>query len=396
MSGPQRPLPIVLAYVLAAASVMVVTGITRLLDTIAPGYPNIFIMFAAVATLAWFLGAGPGCFSAVLSIAGVYLFLMPPMDKPAFSYVDISWIVTFGACAAAATALGRKRRATQAMSESARADLEHRVEERTKSLKDAYERLETEAAERSRAEAALREARMELARASRIASAAELTASIAHEVNQPLSAVMAESEAALNWLGRNPPQLEEAQASIAAAIEAGERAVAVLDHIRSLIARGQSEARPIDVNDLVRDVMLLTGTDLARREVSYDCYYATDLPTILGDRIQLQQLVINLINNAVEAMDGVPAGDRLLSIRTSRSAPDRVRIAVEDNGQGFPHPDLGRLFQPFYSTKEHGMGMGLSLCRTIVEAHGGTIRAVPRTGGGARFEVDLPASGGGA
>jgi signal transduction histidine kinase len=239
----------------------------------------------------------------------------------------------------------------------------------------------------------LREARHELIRASHLASAAELTASIAHEINQPLSSVVADSESALNWLGRDPPLVPQARASIAAALEASQRAAKVLDRIRSLIVRGQREVRPVDINDIIRNVMLLWSTELARRDITCVRHYGPDLPEVLGDRIQLQQLVLNLISNAVEAIEGVERSDRVITVTTSRNALDRAQIVVEDTGQGLSASDTSRLFEPFYTTKEHGMGMGLSICRTIVEAHGGSIRAVPGSRGGARFEVELPAVG---
>lgn len=382
-----------MAYVLAAIAVAFATAITIVLNAIAPECPNTFFMFAAVAIVAWFLDAGPGWFAALLSTAAVYLVVMAPMGEPVFAYDNILWIVTFGLCAATAGTLGRRRRATQEMLVAARADLERRVDERSKSLKDAFDRLKTETTERSRAEGALREARHELIRASHLASAAELTASIAHEINQPLSSVVADSEAALNWLGRDPPLVPQARASIAAALEASQRAAKVLDRIRSLIVRGQREVRPVDINDIIRNVMLLWSTELARRDITCVRHYGPDLPEVLGDRIQLQQLVLNLISNAVEAIEGVERGDRVITVTTSRNALDRAQIVVEDTGQGLSASDTSRLFEPFYTTKEHGMGMGLSICRTIVEAHGGSIRAVPGSRGGARFEVELPAAG---
>ena len=385
--------PIVIRYALAAAAVAVALGMTLALGMVAPKVPNTFFMFAAIVAVAWFLGDGPGWFSVVLSTAAVDFFLVAPIHVLDFSYEDISWLTAFAVCAASTNAFSLRRRATEEELVAARKELEQRVRERTKSLLDANDSLAAETAERSRAEAALREARSELIRASRIAAVAELTASIAHEINQPLAAVVANGEAALNWLNRRPPSLPEVEASIAAAVTAGERAADVITRVRSLIARGHSELKSIDVNDLIRNVMLLVGIELARRDVSSECHYEVDLPSIQGDRVQLQQLVLNLVNNAMEAMNDIGGASRLISVRTLRSAPRHVRIVVEDSGQGLLKADMSRLFEPFYSTKEHGMGMGLSICRTIVESHGGTIRAGSGTRGGARFEVDLPAKG---
>jgi C4-dicarboxylate-specific signal transduction histidine kinase len=392
-SAPQRALPKTIAYVLAAIAVALAAFVTRLLNTIAPDCPNTFFMFAAVAAVALFLGAGPGWFAAILSAMAVYLLVMAPMGEPVLDYGHISWISTFCLCAATAGELGRRRRKSEQMLAAARADLERRVDERTTHLRQVVTRLETEMTERSRAEGALREARLKLMRAAHFASAMELTASIAHEINQPLSAVVGDSEAALNWLDRNPPFLPQARASIAAVLEAGQRAADVLDRIRSLFLRGQVEVKPVDVNDLIRSVISLWAAELARRDVTCECHYGSDLPAISGDRVQLQQLVLNLVNNAAEAMDGVETGNRVITVTTARITVDQVQIVVEDTGQGLTNVDASRLFEPFYTTKEHGMGMGLSICRTIVEAHGGSIRAGRGSRGGARFEVDLTGAG---
>ncbi|MBN8919972.1 MAG: GHKL domain-containing protein [Rhizobiales bacterium] len=138
---------------------------------------------------------------------------------------------------------------------------------------------------------------------------------------------------------------------------------------------------------------MLAGAELARRDVSTDCICECHLPRILGDSVQFQQLVLNLLNNAAEAMTDNGDGHRLIVVRTKRRGSGMVGIVVEDSGRGFSEADMDRLFEPFYSTKDDGMGMGLSICRSIVEAHGGTIRAMSRAAGGARFEVDLPIRG---
>jgi len=256
---------------------------------------------------------------------------------------------------------------------------------------DTNERMIAERHERERAEAALRETQNELLRATRITTVAELMASIAHEVNQPLAAVVANGQAALNWLHHSPPALAEAKESMEAVVVAGERAAQVLGRIRNLMTRGSPLLSSVDVNELINDAVSLVRVRLARLDIVVRSRLAPALPAVSGDRIQLQQLVLNLINNAVDAMAGVIERPRELVIETRSTDDGRVMVTVADSGRGFADIDMEKPFQPFYSTKQDGMGMGLAICRTIVASHGGSIRAKPGSPHGAVFEVDLPA-----
>ena len=255
---------------------------------------------------------------------------------------------------------------------------------------DTNERMIAERHERERAEAALREIQNEFVRATRITTVAELMASIAHEVNQPLAAVVANGQAALNWLHHSPPALAEARESMAAVVVAGERAAQVLSRIRNLMTRTATLLTSIDVNELISDVMPLLRVGLEKHHIVVRCRLAAGLPPVSGDRIQLQQLVLNLINNAVDALAGVTDHARELGIETKSTADGHVTITVTDSGRGFADTDMEKPFQAFYSTKLDGMGMGLAICRTIVAAHRGSIRALPRIPHGAILEVDLP------
>jgi C4-dicarboxylate-specific signal transduction histidine kinase len=279
------------------------------------------------------------------------------------------------------------------MLRGARDELEQRVRERTHDLQQSNDKLVAATKERALAESALRETQSELGRVARIMTVTELTASIAHEVNQPLAAVMANSEAALNWLRRSPPALSPARESIAAAVIAGQRASDVISRVRSLLTNGSPTLTTIDINELIGGVVALVQTTMAKRNVTIICQLAPNPPSTVGDRVQLQQLVLNLLNNAADAMASVTDRERELVLRTGNLHGDKITITVEDNGSGLSDVDTNKLFQPFYTTKQHGMGMGLSICRTIATSHNGTIQAVARKPHGAAFEVILPRRG---
>jgi C4-dicarboxylate-specific signal transduction histidine kinase len=257
-------------------------------------------------------------------------------------------------------------------------------------LQATNDKLVAERQDRERAEAALRETQNELVRAARITTAAELMASIAHEVNQPLAAVVANGQAALNWLQHSPPALEQTRDSIAAVVVAGERAAQVVGRIRHLMSKSAPILGSVDVNEVVADVITLMRAALTKRDIVVRCHLDPALPLILGDRIQLQQLIMNLFNNASDAMADVTDRIRELTVLTRTSEAGHVTVTVADSGRGFSAADATKLFQPFYTTKQDGMGMGLTICATIVASHGGRIQTSPRSPCGAIFQVDLP------
>jgi PAS domain S-box-containing protein len=244
--------------------------------------------------------------------------------------------------------------------------------------------------ERQRAAEALREVQAELAHVNRVTTMGQLTASIAHEVNQPIAATVTNANAALRWLGIEPPNLEEARQALDRITKNGMRAGDVIGRIRALIKKLPPQNDRLDINEAILEVIDLTRGELLRNGVSLQAELAKDLPPIQGDRIQLQQVILNLIINAVQAMCDISEGSREMRISTGTDARDDVLVTVQDSGPGLNPESLDRLFDAFYTTKAGGMGMGLSICRSIIEAHGGQIRATAGLPQGALFQFTLP------
>ena len=241
-----------------------------------------------------------------------------------------------------------------------------------------------------RREAYLREAQAELAHVNRVTTAGQLAASIGHEVAQPVAASLTNANTALRWLAAEPPDLEEARLALERIVRDGRRASDIIGRIRALVRKEPPRQDKFDINDTILEVIALTRVELHRNGVSPRTRLADGLPPVQGDRIQLQQVILNLILNAVEAMSGPGDGPRDLLITTEKDEANGVRVAVRDSGPGLPPESLGRLFDAFYTTKASGMGMGLSICRSIVEAHGGRVWATANDPRGAVFQFALP------
>jgi len=244
-------------------------------------------------------------------------------------------------------------------------------------------------AERSRAEHALREAQAELAHVTRVMTMGELAASIAHEINQPLAAVVTNANACLRWLTGPIPNLDEGRAAVARIARDGNRASDVIGRIRALVKKSATEQAHLDINEVIQEVLGLIQTEIRKNEVVLRRKLAPDLPRILGDRVQLQQVILNLMMNGIEAMSAVTDRSRDLLIRSCRYESDKVLIAVQDSGTGLETESLDHLFTAFFTTKPKGMGMGLAISRSIIEAHGGKLWASPNDGPGATFQFTL-------
>jgi len=243
------------------------------------------------------------------------------------------------------------------------------------------------------AEDRLHDTRRELAQVARHTTLAVMTGSIAHEMNQPLAAIVACGSAALRFLDRAEPDLDEARDALRQIVDDGHRAAAIISNIRELFRRDDRAPVPLDANELVREVLSLTYSDLVARRVTVQHELQEGLPQILGQRVLLQQVLLNLVANAVEAMAPLEQTARLLAVKTQARGPDSVLISLADSGPGIDPEVAKRIFDPFFSTKPQGMGMGLSICRMIVESHQGRLwmdAAVPQ---GAIFNLQLPTSG---
>jgi PAS domain S-box-containing protein len=250
--------------------------------------------------------------------------------------------------------------------------------------------------ERKRAEESLREserryreAQMELAHVNRVATMGQLTASIAHEVSQPIAAAATSADAGLRWLAAQPPNLKEARDAFDHIIKAGNQAGEVIGRIRALIKKVPARKAILDINETILETIALTRSELRRHCILLQTELTNGLPGIWGDRVQLQQVILNLIMNAIEAMSEVNEGSRELLISTSVQTPDSVIVTVRDSGPGFKSDSFDRVFDPFYTTKPAGMGMGLSICRSIIEAHGGRLWATANAPQGAVFQFTL-------
>jgi PAS domain S-box-containing protein len=253
--------------------------------------------------------------------------------------------------------------------------------------------------ERKRAEAEARESerryremQLEVAHASRLATMGQLTASIAHEVNQPIAAAVTNAEAALLWLGARQPDLDEARQAIGRIVKDANRAGDVIGRIRELIKKAPTRKDWVDVNEAIREVIEITHGEAVKNGASVQTALGEGLPLIEGDRVQLQQVVLNLIVNAVQAMCAVADGPRELFITTARAEPNGVLVTVKDSGPGLTPAGLENLFAPFYTTKPGGLGMGLSICRSIIEAHGGRLWVTANLPQGAIFQFTVPGS----
>ena len=241
-----------------------------------------------------------------------------------------------------------------------------------------------------RREARLRDAEMEFAHANRVTATGQLAASIAHEVSQPIAAALTNADAARRCIGAEPPDLEEVGQALGRIIRDGGRASDIIGRIRALVRKAPPQNDQLDINETMLEVIALTRSELRSNGTSLRTRLADGLPLVQGDRIQLQQVMLNLILNAVEAMSGSSEAARELLIRTEQDGPGGVLVAVEDSGPGLKPESLDRLFDAFYTTKPGGMGMGLSICRSIIEAHGGRVWATPNLPHGAAFLFTLP------
>jgi PAS domain S-box-containing protein len=247
----------------------------------------------------------------------------------------------------------------------------------------------TDIEDRKRAEEARQQAQSDLAHVSRVTAMGELTASLAHEVNQPIAASLMNAGSCVRWLAADPPNLEEARAAASRIMEDGRRATNIVGRIRLLFTKGAPQHESVDVNGLIREMIVLLRSETTRYAISVQTELTADLPQVMGDRVQLQQVLMNLIMNSIDAMKDVK-GTRDLAITSQRGDNDQLLVSISDTGVGLPSQQTDQIFKAFFTTKHHGIGMGLSISRSIVESHGGRLWAADQASRGASFSLTLP------
>lgn len=288
---------------------------------------------------------------------------------------------------AAARALAEKNEEL----ERARGSLEAEVARRTAELREANLRLEREIDLNRAAELKAQRAQDDLAHLNRVAAMSELAASIAHELNQPLAGILSNAQAAERLLGRTPPDVAEARAALADIADDGRRAGKVIQRMRAMLRKGEPSEGEHDVNELVHGVLRLVASSALLRGATVQTELAPALPRVGGDGVKLQQVLLNLIVNALDAIAHSPLAARRVVVRTKMAGEGGVEVSVKDSGEGIPPADLDRIFEPFFTTKAQGLGVGLAISRSIIEAHGGRLWAENDPGGGATLRFTLPA-----
>ncbi len=344
-------------------------------------YPFVFLFFGAIMGSAWFGGITAGCIAVALSSILVTYFFVPPLFSMSVAKDSQSFLAAFIVCAIAITVVSSARKRAESAVRVARDQLEAKVQERTAQL----ERSNQEIRESERQ---LRAAQDDLARLSRTMSMAEMAASIAHELNQPLTAVVTHAQACRKWLSSDPPNLEKATATAEKIVRESTRASSVVQRVRALFQKDAQVREPVDMNQLIREMARLLRDEAARRGVTIRLQLGGDLPQLQIDPVQMQQVLLNLALNGMDAMADMH-GLRELTIYSERHGDGEVQVAVEDCGGGIMPEVAGRIFEPFFSTKPQGTGMGLAICRSIVEAHDGRLTAVNRDDGGARLQFTV-------
>ncbi len=264
--------------------------------------------------------------------------------------------------------------------------------QRTAELVEANAALRREIAERLAAEAELHHAQTEVARSLRLATVAETAAAIAHEINQPLAAIAANASACLRSVSRDPPMLDLARDAAGCLVSDATRAAEGTARVRALLNKEGPRQVPVDINGLIGDALALSRTAIERQGIALHTQRTGPLPPVLGDPIQLQQVLLNLVTNGVEAMAAVAGRPRVLSIRSGLGEDGEVIVSVEDSGDGIDAKHGERVFDSFYTTKPNGIGVGLSISRSIIEAHGGRLWLASPGPSGARFSFSLPAA----
>jgi signal transduction histidine kinase len=355
-------------YGLPVVAVVAAMVITRLLEQYTDITP---LFYAAIVVSAWFGGMGPGLLAVILSEVAIDYYFIEPFYTLDIGPKRISFLVVFGLLAMLTSWMSSQRRKAEEALKQSRDELEMRVQERTE---------------------ALQKAQTELAHVTRVMTLGELTASIAHEVNQPLAAIVTNGNATLRWLAGATPNLSEARQAVERIIKDSYRASSVISRVRSLVKKTPPRNDLVNLNEVIVEVFALAQNEARRSRVSLKQQLTNELPLVRGDRVQLQQVILNLIVNGLEAIAKNKDGARELIVSSKQDEAEHVVIAVSDSGEGLDAANLDHVFDAFFTTKPDGMGMGLAISRTIIEAHGGRLWASANSPQGAVFQFTLPAN----
>jgi C4-dicarboxylate-specific signal transduction histidine kinase len=377
--------PAIWGYGIAALSVaaaLTVSGMPAIHLQDAP----VSLFLCAVILSSWLGGVGPGLVATVLSALAFNYYFLPPIHSLGPKPDEIPRLVIFIVSALFVGSLSAAQRSATESLRRARDDLRATVQE----LQRTNEALQAESLERKHAEEARREAQAELARVSRVTTMGELTASLAHEVNQPIAAAATNANTCLRWLTRDHPNLEEAREAASRIVKDATRAAGIISRVRLLFKKSTPQRELVDVNEAIREMLVLLRGEATRYNITVGMELAADLPRITGDRVQLQQVLMNLIANSIDAMKEVD-GKRELAVKSQRTEKEEVLVTVSDTGRGLPAQQADQIFNAFFTTKPHGTGMGLRISRSIVESHSGRLWAADNSPRGASFHFVLPA-----
>jgi C4-dicarboxylate-specific signal transduction histidine kinase len=376
--------PAIWSYGIATLSVAAALAISRFPAVHLQDAP-VSLFLCAVILSAWFGGIGPGLLATALSALAFNYYFLPPIHSLGPKPDEIPRLVIFTVSALFVGTLSAAERNALESLRRARDDLRKTVQE----LQSTNQALQAESLERKHAEESFREAQAELARVSRVTTMGELTASLAHEVNQPIAAAVTNANTCLRWLTREHPDLEEAREAASRIVKDATRAASIVSRVRLLFKRSAPQRELVDVNEAIREMLVLLRSEAARYNITVRLDLAADLPQIMGDRVQLQQVLMNLMANSIDAMKEVD-GARELAVKSRSTEKEGVLVSVSDTGVGLPPQQADQIFNAFFTTKPHGTGMGLRISRSIVESHGGRLWAADNSPRGASFHFALP------
>src|SRR6267142_334508 len=338
------------------------------------------LFLGAIMLSAWFGGLGPGLLATALSSLAFDYYFLPPIYSLVSKPGEIPRLVIFTVSALFVGSLSAAQRSATESLRRARDELRGTLEE----LQKSHAALQSESLERKHAEEALRDAQGDLARVTRMTTLGELTASLAHEVNQPIAAAVTNANTCLRWLTRDQPDVAEAREAAARIVKDATRAAEIISRTRLLFKKGTAQRELVGVNEMVREMIVLLRGEATRHKILIGTELAANLPPVMADRVQLQQVLMNLMVNGIEAMKDVD-GKRELLVKSQRTENPEVIVSVSDTGVGLPAQQADQIFKAFFTTKAQGTGMGLSISRSIVEAHGGRLWADGNSPRGASF-----------